>query len=506
MSDNKQHIDDLFRKEFDGFELPVSAADFAAVQAGLTKKKKRRPFLWWFVFALIAGIALFFIRDFNGDSAVSDNNQSKIESVRNHPKRKLSKDQVHSPEQNKQNDIADQDMVVADIDMGQNQESLFGDQNNEARQAAEPKSQPQPGFEPATPDSGNDRASDTDEDMSEENDEDDEWVEGDGGDERNDVPRTSQIKDGRDNEKEAEARKKEQEEIERRKAEERKEAERARLEEEKKRKEAEEAARKLEQELREKEAQKADSSSKTKVNIAPVLPVSPLTYRVGAAIQYGVTSQSLSQENTAHASYSAYKGSNEQNKFSLNTELVLQAVYKNSWELQAGFNYSQYEFEQPRIKYQLKDSFPFKNPRGDTLYYIYRNYRDTVVKPPTSRLRYSTISVPIRIGKVIELGPKTTLYAQLGGQLSMITKTEGYTVTSALDIREASKLPIRDFEVGWNTALGVAYEIKPQWLIRGDLSYQNLSGNLYESTYDAKAVLSNTGFKLSLMYEFGKEK
>lgn len=114
--------------------------------------------------------------------------------------------------------------------------------------------------------------------------------------------------------------------------------------------------------------------------------------------------------------------------------------------------------------------------------------------------------MPVRLGKVIELGPKTTLYAQLGAQISMITKTEGYTVTSALDIREASKLPIRDFQVGWNTALGVAYEIKPQWLIRGDLSYQNLSRNLYESTYDAKAVLSNTGFKLSLMYEFGKEK
>ena len=204
--------------------------------------------------------------------------------------------------------------------------------------------------------------------------------------------------------------------------------------------------------------------------------------------------------------YSDYKGSNEQNTFGLKYGLVLQAVYNNSWELQTGANYTEYTFNQPEIKYQLKDSFPYLNQQGQIIYWIYKNYRDTIVKPRTTKLRYKTLSIPLQLGKVIELNPKWSMFVQAGTQVTVILKADGSTVTSSLELRDASALPMKKIHVGWNGTIGVAYRIKPSFIIRVDGSYANLTGNLYESSYDAKAVLNNIGFKTSLMYELGKKK
>ena len=82
MSDNKKHIDDLFREEFNGFELPVNSADFQAIQSGLAKKRRKRPILWWFIFVLLAGTTAFFMADFGRDSSASDDVQNSTESIK----------------------------------------------------------------------------------------------------------------------------------------------------------------------------------------------------------------------------------------------------------------------------------------------------------------------------------------------------------------------------------------------------------------------------------------
>jgi hypothetical protein len=484
LSDNKKHIDDLFREEFKGFELPVNDADLAAIRNGLKQKRKRRPVIWWFVLALLISVTGYFIFSV-GESGdlLSDNSQSKVNTLKKD--KKGIKPQAVEHKKTEKND--DANITASDINIVDHG-TLFSEVEPNHNAIPGPGKQKDKG-------SSNGSA-----DNSENTYPEPEIVE-------TREQKVEQADDNSDEEVEEEAGDTGDNEIqERRKAKE----EKTRRDYEKARWETERENAKKRLENTKSRPPKSSGPSKTRIPDTiskPSMIIVPavLKYSLGFSVITSKTQQSLSQENTAHASYAAYKGSNEQNTVHFDYGLTFQALYKNSLALQAGVNWAQYKFDQTEIRYQTKDSFPYKDPNGIILYWIYRNYRDTTNYEP-SELKYQTVAVPLSLAKVIELNSKWTMFIKAGTQVSFMLRADGKTVNSALDIRNASDLPLKNVHIGWNGSLGVAYRINSQLSFRVDGDYRNLSSNLYKSTYDAKAVLNNVGLKTSLMYELGKKK
>lgn len=512
MSDNNKHIDDLFRDRFDNFELPVTDADFRAIQDGLKEKRKKRPIIiWWFILgALIiaAGIFTYQLRD--KDGTLSDNAHDKTNLTEQKQEPSANKEAITQ----KVDESKDQEKA-ADANI-QDHGSLFPDQSDQTDASKKANEDAVNNNTGGTSDS--DGWSDEDRDIgSDESEGDsDEWDDifnpkGDktGSGDGDDVGNSGS---GDSKESDAARAERERKELEQKAKEAEEERKRAESEEARKRKEAEEARKRAEDEA-EKEKEKEKENVKplplpfdsTTLRVTPPTPASPVTFYVGAMVRPTQTRQQLSQENTAHASYSEYKESNEQRKLHLDAGLIFGAKY-NNWTLQTGANLSQYQFDQKRIRYQIKDSFPVLNPQGQIIDWIYNNYRDTTVEVPVTGVSYRMISIPVLLGKDINLGDKVGLHFQAGTQLSFLADAKGFTVNSALDIRDVNSLPLKKTHLGWNGSVGLSYRVKPAMAIRVDGNYTNLSGNLYESSYDAKAVLNNVGFKISLMYELGKTK
>jgi len=493
LSDNKRHIDDLFKDQFENFELPVTATDFQAIQDGL-KKRKKRPFIWWFIFgALLIGAAYFMNQFGADDKSLSDNTRNTIVKTQNEKKPSASEGQT-------QNRANDKDPAIASTDIKYNEQGVSFPDN--ASTSSTPSQAPDPIV--STPEPEN-----TDNDSEEEAEE---W---NGGDDIGQGPGDgvgSGSGYGRGSSKKSSGKDK-WKDNDRWAAEKQRIAEQKRLEKEKEeRKRADEAKRKeLEQKLeRERIAKKLerlaqeDKKIDTTNNKKSIEVPGPVRYRIGLVLNPAVSSQTLSQNSNADASFSEYKGSNEEQVLHLDYGLGFSAEYK-TWTVHTGFNLTQYQFSQPRMRYQLRDSVGVYNPQGQLIGWIYKNYRDTTINLGTS-LTYRTVGVPVSIGKEFEINTNWTIHAQVGAQLSFLFAAEGQTVNTQLGLSQSSRLPVKDMHIGLNGAVGATRRINSNWVVRLDLSTSQLSGNLYESTFDAGTALKNIGFKTSLMYELGKKK
>jgi hypothetical protein len=156
------------------------------------------------------------------------------------------------------------------------------------------------------------------------------------------------------------------------------------------------------------------------------------------------------------------------------------------------------------VTYQLYDSFPHFNPKGELIDYFRLNYRDTTIKVKLTNT-YSYIDIPLNIGYQFKLGEKHSFTPTLGTTLSFFTRAKGQTIAPNLgfhNIADNSLYNYRKLMSSWQLQLNYNYLITDKIQFETGIQYRKNINGIYSSSYDAKEKLMNLGLSFGLSYKF----
>ena len=175
-------------------------------------------------------------------------------------------------------------------------------------------------------------------------------------------------------------------------------------------------------------------------------------------------------------------------------------VRKGHFTMETGLNYDEFNFENPRFKTQLYDSFPLLSPLGDTIAWFRNNYRDSTYGSP-QRTQYQILSIPVRGTYSWNLGNSWRLSAGAGVRISLNVAQSGNTIDHNAALIQAPDLPLKEVMFGYDLNVMTQYALKPNWYLGLELGYFSTIGGTYRNPSSASVDMRNTNLKMSLTYE-----
>lgn len=169
-----------------------------------------------------------------------------------------------------------------------------------------------------------------------------------------------------------------------------------------------------------------------------------------------------------------------------------------------GFLFNEIRFNTPAIRFVQRDSFPFLNPDGDTLYMIPKTPIDSIVRGQ-GPLKYRSISVPIQFGYAYELTNRLELEGFIGTQLHIITGVNGRTIDSRLELKDGAALSYRKYNLGFNSSLGLNYAAGNHLKLGCRFNYAQFAPNLYTDAASGNVRMGTYGFTLAVYYEISRK-
>ena len=229
----------------------------------------------------------------------------------------------------------------------------------------------------------------------------------------------------------------------------------------------------------------------------------PLTQFIDPFIGLSFGGSQLSQQlNSNITNYTNYRNGNESASFRPNVGFDIGAGFKGM-QIASGVKYQEKGQENsPRFKYEIYDSVLRVDANGDTSYPRY-NYRDTLVNGVTSP-RYRYITVPLSIGKTIYSGEKFDFTVGLNTNIQYLIGGTGTILNADLNQLSVQRLPgfnRLSLTYGGSVASGYALNdrIKLKLLVRYDADALDMMKH-----NDISQKMSGFGTDLSLQFKLKK--
>lgn len=170
-------------------------------------------------------------------------------------------------------------------------------------------------------------------------------------------------------------------------------------------------------------------------------------------------------------------------------------------EFAGGLHYNEFHFTNNRFTVLLFDSIPFLNPVGDTIAWIYKNYRDSVYANPQT-LTWRSISVPVTYSYKWALNKKLTLNLTAGLNTSLFIKPRGTSVDALGRAKDGADLYIQPLQFSYLGGIGLRYSFNPTWSLGTNVIYSNALTDSSPNPGLSEIRLRNLNFQMILRYDW----
>jgi len=460
----RKHIDDLFKEQLGDLSFPTGDADFSVIQAGLGKKK-RRFFFWWILTGVLVFGALGIVGSqfYNSQTKTadlaelsqtplkSDSNLNSERNIENRESRIQTEEEEHISEQNSEALIQNQD-VANQTDNSSNNRSINirpienGDKSSQPSFPSSSVEEDFPNdFKPISPVRENNQ---------------------------NDVDENSDDREPRDNE----------------------------------------FAKIPSEDINPTEIDSDNEGSEIAVAIPtdtssriieplkqPITPVrTPWIKYFELHGGYMTSTFDVKSASPDQPEYAKMKQNEEgRPSFEIGAGFGLR---KGQWGLSTGLSCQELNFENQAFRFVLYDSFPFLNPTGDTIAWIRKNHRDSILMEP-QQTTYQRLSVPLSAHTMWNLNEKIQLQLGLGVITHIPLSQNGNTVSSAGSLQDAATLDLRNWSYQYTLDFGVHYALLRNVNCGLSANYAQGANSIFSARQPMDVRLNNINFKLSVRYE-----
>ncbi len=138
-----------------------------------------------------------------------------------------------------------------------------------------------------------------------------------------------------------------------------------------------------------------------------------------------------------------------------------------------------------RFNYVLYDSIPHRNTQGDTIGWAPWNYRDTTIDRRLDNPRYSYITLPVNVGKSFHLGyTDFTLDVGINGSVQYLVQARGYILSPQLRPVNVQQLNgFNRLNLTYGGYLGMGYAVSDRLKLQLITRYN----------IDGRSMINNTG-------------
>lgn len=203
---------------------------------------------------------------------------------------------------------------------------------------------------------------------------------------------------------------------------------------------------------------------------------------VGFSLGASNYTQQLSSDDNI---YLDKRGLNESSAVLPNFSLDVGGEFKGL-NFQSGVGYeTKGQTNATRFIYVLYDSIPRRNTQGDTIGWAPWNYRDTTIDRRLDNPRYSYIVVPINVGKSFHLGYSDfTLDLGLNGSVQYLMQAKGFILSPELRPMNVQQLSgFNRLNLTYGGYLGMGYAVSDRLKLHLITRYN----------IDGRSMINNTG-------------